>query len=261
VPQQRIRTFLEFPRGRRAGAALHELLETVQFSLQPIETARQLVREKLAQYGFESGWQEPVLQMLQDTLSVPLDPTDVSFSLSSLTGAQRLHELEFSFPLGPLTSKRLRAAFSVHRSLQFPMELVEALERLNFVPVRGAMKGFIDLVFERGGRFYLVDWKSNFLGSDLDAYGPAALRDVMVRELYVLQYHLYAVALDRYLAFRIPEYRYSTHFGGVYYLFLRGISLQRGSEYGVFRDRPSEALIRELSRCLHAAKALHEGRE
>ena len=114
------------------------------------------------------------------------------------------------------------------------------------------MKGFIDLVFERDGRFYLADWKSNFLGPDLEAYGQAALREAMIRELYVLQYHLYAVALDRYLAFRIPEYQYGTHFGGVYYLFLRGISPQHGSEYGVFCDRPSEALIRELSRCLHA---------
>ena len=192
--------------------------------------------------------------MLQDTFSVPLDPNEASFSLSLLGETQRLHELEFSFPLDLLTSKRLRAAFAVHRSLAFPNELAEALEQLDFVPVRGAMKGFIDLVFEREGRFYLADWKSNFLGPDLESYGQAALREVMVRELYVLQYHLYAVALDRYLAFRIPEYQYNTHFGGVYYLFLRGISPQRGSEYGVFRDRPSEALIRELSRCLHAAR-------
>jgi len=85
--------------------------------------------------------------------------------------------------------------------------------------------------------------------------GQAGLREVMMTELYVLQYHLYTVALDRYLAFRIPEYQYRQHFGGVYYLFLRGMSLDGGSEYGVFRDRPSETLIRELSRCLHAAKS------
>jgi exodeoxyribonuclease V beta subunit len=234
---------------------LHELFQTVDFSLQPIESARQLVRHKLAQYGFESGWQEPVIQMLKDTFSVPLDPNHASSSLSSLMRVQRLHELEFSFPLDLLTSKRLRAAFAVHRSLQFPTVLAEALERLDFVPVHGAMKGFIDLVFETDGRFFLVDWKSNFLGVELDAYGPAALRDVMVREFYVLQYHLYAVALHRYLAFRIPEYQYATHFGGVYYLFLRGISPQRGPGFGIFRDRPSETLIRELSRCLHSAKS------
>jgi exodeoxyribonuclease V beta subunit len=222
--------------------------------LQPVEPARQLVREKLAQFGFETAWQAPVLQMLRDVLGTPLASDRAEFCLSSLPQARRLHELEFGFPLDLLTSKRLRAAFAVHRSLEFPAALPEALEQLDFVPVRGAMKGFIDLVFERDGRFYLADWKSNFLGSDLEAYGQTALREVMMSELYVLQYHLYAVALDRYLTFRIPEYQYSTHFGGVYYLFLRGMSPQYGSEYGVFRDRPSEALIRELSRCLHAAR-------
>ena len=250
----RIQTFLDFPRGRRAGTALHELFETVDFSLQLVDPARQLVREKLAQFGFETAWLEPVLQMIHDVLSTPLDPNADAFSLSSLPGARRLHELDFSFPLDLLTSKRLRAAFGVHCSLEFPAALPEALEQLDFVPVRGAMKGFIDLVFERDGRFYLADWKSNFLGGEPEAYRQAALREVMMSELYVLQYHLYAVALDRYLAFRIPEYQYRTHFGGVYYLFLRGMSPQRGSEYGVFRDRPPEALIRELSRCLHGAR-------
>src|SRR4030095_15920390 len=131
---------------------------------------------------------------------------------------------------------RLRAAFSVHRSVEFPTALHEALEQLDFVPVRGAMKGFIDLVFEREGRFYLADWKSNFLGLDLEVYGHSELPEVMTRELYVLQYHLYTVALDRYLAFRLPEYEYNTHFGGVYYLFLRGMSPDNGSKHGGFLD-------------------------
>jgi exodeoxyribonuclease V beta subunit len=254
LPLPRSRSFLDFPRGRRAGTALHELFETVDFSLQPVEAARQLVKEKLARFGFEAAWQEPVLQMLCDVLSTPLDPDDAAFTLSSLPQEKRLHELEFTFPLDLLTSKRLRAAFAVHRSLELPAALLEALGQLDFVPVRGAMKGFIDLVFERDGRFYLADWKSNFLGRRLEDYGQAALREAMMKELYVLQYHLYAVALDRYLAFRIPEYQYRTHFGGVYYLFLRGMNLQQGSECGVFRDRPSEGLIRELSRCLHEAR-------
>jgi exodeoxyribonuclease V beta subunit len=231
------------------------LFELVDFSLQPIEPVRQLVREKLAQFGFEAGWQDAVFQMLRNVLSTTLDPTGGGFTLSSLPGTRRLHELEFSFPLDLLTSKRLRAAFAVHRSLEFPAGLPEALAELDFVPVRGTMKGFIDLVFERDGRFYIADWKSNFLGPDLEAYGQSALRDTMIRELYVLQYHLYVVAVDRYLSFRIPEYEYRSHFGGVYYLFLRGMDPQQGAQNGVFYDRPSEALIRELSRCLHAAKA------
>lgn len=246
------RTFLDFPRGIRAGTALHEMLETLEFSLEPEEDARQLVREKLAQFGFEPHWQEPVWQMLQKVMSTPLDPDQPELHLSRLERRQRLHEVEFSFPLDLLTSRKLKAAFAVHRGPELPESLPEALERLDFAPVRGAMRGFIDLVFEWNERFYLADWKSNFLGSDVSAYDRQALRESMVRELYVLQYHLYVVALDRYLSFRVPGYRYRAHFGGVYYLFLRGMDPAHGFQYGVYSDRPSESLIRELSRCLNA---------
>jgi exodeoxyribonuclease V beta subunit len=250
-----VRRFMEFPRGRRAGRALHEMFETVDFALRSIESADELVRDKLSQFGFEAAWKEPVLQMLTDVFSTPLQSEDGDFTLSSVPQSQRLCELEFSFPLDLLTSKRLRAAFAVHHSLELHKGFPEVLEQLEFSPVRGAMKGFIDVVFERNGRFYLADWKSNFLGAHIEAYEQEALREVMTRELYVLQYHLYLVALDRYLALRIPRYQYSTHFGGVYYLFLRGMSPLQGSKYGVFRDRPPAALIRELSRCLHAGMA------
>src|SRR4030095_3113403 len=113
----------------------------------------------------------------------------------------RLHEVEFGFPLDLLTSKKLKAVFTVHRGGELPDILPEMLERLDFAPVRGVMKGFVDLVFQWNGRFYLADWKSNYLGGDVGAYGEQALRGAMARELYVLQYHLYAVALDRYLSF------------------------------------------------------------
>jgi exodeoxyribonuclease V beta subunit len=158
----RARTFLEFPRGRRAGTALHELFEAVDFSLQPVEPARQLVRDKLAQFGFEAAWQEPVLQMLRDVLSTPLDSNDAGFSLSSLPQAGRLHELEFSFPLGLLTSKRLQRHCRAPQS-RISSGAAEALEQLDFVPVRGAMKDSSIWCSNRGC-FYLVDWKSEFQG-------------------------------------------------------------------------------------------------
>ncbi len=246
------KTFFDFPRGMRAGAALHEILETLEFSLEPAEASRQLIREKLEQFGFESLWQAPVWQMLQKVMSTPLNVDHPEFLLSRLEKKQRLREVEFSFPLDLLTSRKLRAAFALHRGPELPESLPDALERLDFPPVRGVMRGFMDLVFEWNGRFYLVDWKSNFLGSDVAAYDGRSLRESMIREMYVLQYHLYVVALDRYLSFCVPGYSYNTHFGNVYYLFLRGMDPAHGSQYGVYRDRPSQSLVRELSRCLHA---------
>ena len=109
------------------------------------------------------------------------------------------------------------------------------------------MRGFIDLVFCSGGRFYLVDWKSNHLGNQVADYGPTALARVMQDNYYVLQYHLYCLALHLYLGARLPDYRYDRHFGGLYYFFLRGIDPAVGPEYGLYRDRPPEQLIAGLA--------------
>ena len=117
------------------------------------------------------------------------------------------------------------------------------MERLQFVPVKGFMKGFMDMVFRFQDRFYLVDWKSNFLGTRVEDYGRASLNRAMVDAHYVLQYHIYTLALHQYLSIRLPEYDYEKHFGGVYYIFLRGVDRDMGPDYGIYRDRPSLGLV------------------
>ncbi|MFM1770068.1 MAG: helicase/exodeoxyribonuclease beta subunit, partial [Verrucomicrobiota bacterium] len=99
------------------------------------------------------------------------------------------------------------------------------------------------------GRFYIVDWKSNWLGNRAEDYHAAALRQAMDHRFYGLQYHLYALALHEYLTLRLPGYDAETHFGGVYYLFLRGMDPAR-PELGVFRDRPSPAVLENLRRAI-----------
>ena len=109
------------------------------------------------------------------------------------------------------------------------------------------MKGYIDLVFRHAGRFYLVDWKSNHLGNRLEDYDAQALAAAMGEDLYVLQYHLYAVALHETLKGRMAGYDYDRHFGGVFYVFLRGVDPAGGAGSGIFRDRPARELIEALS--------------
>ena len=112
------------------------------------------------------------------------------------------------------------------------------------------LRGFMDLVVEQGGRFYILDWKSNHLGNSVEDYGDGGMRREMERNFYQLQYLLYAVALDNYLRLRIPDYDYERHFGGVFYVFLRGVD---GKGNGIFADRPSKELIGELSKVLVGA--------
>ena len=131
--------------------------------------------------------------------------------------------------------------------------LPQLADRLEFVSVRGMLRGFLDMVFRYGGRYYLVDWKSNHLGNRPEEYGRDSLAGEMDRKLYRLQYLLYTVALNRFLAVRDPAYRYETGFGGVLYLFLRGMDPDRPGN-GIFRDLPPAGLVEELTECSHGKR-------
>jgi exodeoxyribonuclease V beta subunit len=72
----------------------------------------------------------------------------------------------------------------------------------------------------------------------------------MIDHDYVLQYLIYSIALDRHLVQSISDYNYDKHFGGVYYLFLRGLAETHEPGCGVFFDRPSAEVIRGASALL-----------
>jgi exodeoxyribonuclease V beta subunit len=106
------------------------------------------------------------------------------------------------------------------------------------------LKGFIDLVFEHQGRFYVVDYKSNYLGDNAAAYQQEAMAQAMIEHRYDVQYQIYTLALHRYLRYRIPDYDYDRHVGGVCYLFLRGMNGDAGS--GVYATKPAKNHIAAL---------------
>ena len=162
--------------------------------------------------------------------------------LRDIPKAERLAEVEFSTRLPLLRPGDLRALFRDHAS---PALDPEELGRLRFSPVAGFLRGFIDLLFRHEGRYYLVDWKSNWLGSRPEDYDPAGVAAAMRAHHYALQAHLYVLAADRFLAARLPDYDYEAHFGGVFYLFLRGVDAGN-PERGVFRCRPALALVEKL---------------
>jgi len=115
------------------------------------------------------------------------------------------------------------------------------------------MKGFIDLVFECNGCFYIIDWKSNYLGARYESYDQPFLIEAMAEHFYFLQYHIYTVALDRYLKTRLPDYDYDKHFGGVFYIFLRGLNSDYDKQYGIYKSRPSIETTATLSQILVAS--------
>ncbi len=237
-----------FPRGTKPGNLFHEIFEILDFAA---TDPSPWVRQKLEEYGYDpSLWLEPVCAMVKKVLSAPLETGKDDFTLSRIPATDRVHEMEFYFPLLSVTPKKLGNIFSKHGRGELQGDLPERMERLNFSPTQGFMKGFMDLVFQYNGRYYLLDWKSNYLGGRVEDYSPENLKALMVKEYYTLQYHIYLVALNQYLSMRMPNYRYQDHFGGVFYLFLRGMGNGKAPGFGIYRDLPPVGLVEELARVL-----------
>jgi exodeoxyribonuclease V beta subunit len=113
------------------------------------------------------------------------------------------------------------------------------------------LHGFMDLVFQHDGRYYITDWKSNLLGCSGSDYAGDNMTRSMADHSYILQYHLYTLALDRHLRLHLPGYSYETHFGGAIYVFLRGIAAD-SPDQGIYRDKPSAVFIERANRLLLA---------
>lgn len=235
-----------FPRGAKAGTFLHDIFEHLDFSQKEAPSTKKLVADKLKQYGFELEWHQILCDMIKKVLSAPLEVDRKDFYLSCIQNEYRLNEMEFYFPLQTISPEKLKNVFAVFIGRGVVEDFPELIEGLTFSPVQGFMKGFIDTVFQFEGRFYMVDWKSNFLGNSPDNYREEALALAMKEAFYILQYYIYTVALDQYLRLRLPGYRFETHFGGVYYIFIRGVDPDRGANYGIYRDTPSAELINAL---------------
>ncbi|MGF1842839.1 exodeoxyribonuclease V subunit beta [Vibrio clamense] len=235
------RSIFTFPRGARPGTFLHTLFEEVEFTQPATSDANtQVILQLLESEQYELEWL-PVLQTLVDTvLNAQLDGKQMK--LNEKTPAQRLVEMEFLLPIEVLTSSGLNRVIQRHDPLS------AKAGDLGFQTVRGMLKGFIDLVFEHQGKYYVLDWKSNHLGDGVGAYHGENLKAAMADHRYDLQYQIYALALHRFLRSRIADYRYDTHFGGVYYLFLRGID--GNSDNGIFSAKPSVELLDEMDKLI-----------
>ena len=247
---QRTQALFSFPKGVTSGIFFHDVLENLDFSTTDKRDWQKLVRNKLSAYGFDKIWETSIVDMLDNLSNLVLSPQLAPFTLSDVDNAARINEMSFYFPLkqvNPSTLTRVFDDFIHHPPLKdFP----QTLERLTFSPVAGLMMGFIDVLFEHNGRYYIVDWKSNFLGVAMDNYIKKRLNEEMRKSFYILQYHLYILATHLHLKMRIPSYDYDKNFGGVFYIFLRGINAEKVSDYGIYEDRPEGALIKALEKAL-----------
>jgi exodeoxyribonuclease V beta subunit len=239
-----------FPKGAHAGNFFHDLLEHLDYSAGTSDASYETIQHTLQAYGFDNSWQDVIADTLSHVLHVPLMPHWPELTLSAIEFGQRINEMEFYFPLKNIRPSTLQKVFKRHAHDQGGQDFPVQMEKLIFNPVGGFLKGYIDLVFEYQGRIFLVDWKSNYLGPTIDSYQHDALGVAMRAHYYILQYHLYVLALCEYLRLKNTAFRYENTFGGAVYLFIRGLDHRRSPEYGVYFDRPKATLINALGKSL-----------
>ncbi|MFT5756953.1 MAG: exodeoxyribonuclease V beta subunit [Alteromonadaceae bacterium] len=219
-------------KGAHTGNLLHDILEHTNFNDADFE---QTMKWPLTKYGeLTPGYTESDLaQWLTQVINAPLlniKATRIeatkSFCLADVSADKCLRESEFYFPMISANSSQLIKLLTDHRneglsdntSYQAQVSLPRGQK------LKGMMHGFIDLIFEHDGKYYVCDYKSSFLGEQFQAYEQPAMRANIEKNHYDLQYLIYSLALHRHLSYALDDYDAHQHFGGIYYLYLRGMT-------------------------------------
>ncbi len=228
-----------FPRGAGPGTFLHGLFEWAgDEGFGNAASDEQALHDAVARRCNLRGWErwiDPLSAWLSHYLKAPLRFNGTQCTLAGLSTYQV--EMEFWFSSRNVNVERLDALVREH-TLGGTPRLILAPNQLN-----GMFKGFIDLTFEHEGRYYVADYKSNWLGSTDSAYVAEAMAETMLDKRYDLQLCLYLLALHRQLKLRLPGYDYEQHMGGALYLFIRG---HQAPTHGLHFERPPQQLIEQL---------------
>ena len=257
VQEQPVNNVFSFPRGAKHGTFLHELFEEIDFQDSPAEKLVPWLTERLTINHYEpvEEWASIVSEWISHILAHRLAASEYpDLSLSQLSSAQKKVEMQFFIPMQPIDASSINQLITHYDPLSARAGL------LQFNQVQGMLKGFIDLTFEYQGQYFVLDYKSNYLGDSLADYSEQAMADAIVEHRYDFQYQLYTLALHRLLKSRLVDYDYEQHIGGVFYTFLRGMQGEHNA--GSYFTKPTFELIDKLDKLLSgelSAEKLREG--
>lgn len=222
--------YFQFPKGSKSGTMQHEILENLNFNASPDEIKTE-VSKQLKRNNYDSQWTDCLTKQIDRILNTSLWPKGPQMSQIK----NCVDEMEFMLPIKSISQNKIAQWLTGHRKQ--PTEFKQ--ENLS-----GFLTGFIDLVFEYENKYYVVDYKSNFLGMEYSDYSTKNLKSAIEHHYYDLQYLLYCVALVKYLQIKVDGFDYAKHFGGVAYLFTRGVNGESGQ--GVYVNQPDQRLIEEM---------------
>lgn len=238
--------FSNLAAGARTGLMLHSILEHADFAELGGEPTVAVIERELRAWGFDPALAEGVQRDLVTVCSTPLTAEPGAPRLSALQPKLLLRELEFTLQVDQPSLEGLAKLFEKHGAPQAAPGYHARLAELSAQTVQRYLRGYIDLLFQWEGRWYVADYKSN----SLPAYDAATIAEAVQREHYLLQAQLYTAAAHRYLKQRVHDYDPMTQWGGALFVFLRGMGGPERAGSSVFFDRASPELRNAVDRWL-----------
>ena len=263
-----------FAKGSTAGSFLHKLMEIV-LAKDDVDKADKdslynFVNSQL-KYDFyhlvskpgddEDTKNEKIValsQWLYDILNANLLPKAKDgnqVKLSNLKALDCARELDYFLPCKDFKVRVLNGIchdFYESEVKAFELTSIPELPDLKKSNFKGFMNGSLDLVAkfvtETGPKFYMIDYKSNYLGNSYSRYTQQKILKSIFESRYDVQILFYSLALYRFLKTSLPNFSYENDFGGVMYLYLRGMNSFDARSSGQFYVKPSEALIERLDK-------------
>ncbi|NOR68864.1 MAG: exodeoxyribonuclease V subunit beta [Methylomarinum sp.] len=223
----------ELPRGAHTGNVIHDLLENIPFYILAKDNDITEQRDKAClRYGLKTDYPEQIDDLLRQTVNTNLSTATDCFSLKQLKDQQCLKEMPFYLSMKTMDVSQINHILQDCPTYQPLSEKIMC----------GYLTGFIDLICEHNGQYYVMDYKSN----GLESYEQDDLIKSMREHNYGLQYWIYTLVLHQYLKTRLPNYSYQQHFGGVMYLFVRGMD-EKLENSGVYQTKPELEKIDQLA--------------
>ncbi|MGE5357188.1 MAG: UvrD-helicase domain-containing protein [Deltaproteobacteria bacterium] len=224
--------FNALQKGAQSGLLIHHILERINFS--NLSACKNIVTRAIEDFGIKITERtlEFYLELFDNIFNTILVPAE--FKLAEINFWKRISEMEFYF--------------SIDRFHTSGLQKILPGNGVSYSELEGVMHGFIDLVFEHNYKYYILDWKTNHLGYEIADYSFDALTDEIKKNNYELQYLIYSIALIRYLRSVRSDFDYNRDFGGVIYLFVRG--MRKGKNTGIYFNKPDESLLIELEKMI-----------
>jgi exodeoxyribonuclease V beta subunit len=228
------------PAGAGFGNVIHSILERVPFAALAagVDISQELTLQ-CARYGVRAETGD-LQRLLRTIVTTPLSAAaGADFSLAALEQVRIVREMPFYFHPDRIVTEEINTILADEPT-------VTPLARR---VMQGYLTGFVDLFCEHRGRYYIVDYKTNYLGDLASDYAPDNLVRAMEAHNYGLQYWIYTLVLHRHLTQVLPGYTYEDRFGGVMYLFVRGMEPSRPGS-GVYFSLPGKRILDRLSMCV-----------